>query len=191
MSINLPCRYRYRIGSSEDRFIAWGVNPPTAANRGRGRGSPAIGHSLATVRHDGRRPSVTPGTPSTPSSSPGGATDFCLRREPQVLAFDCLSPLRGLSIIGSIQTLGLTPQAMSISPLRGLPVSAFFQTIGIMPQGQCVPPRVQGCLSLGNTVESAESPQHRTRQSPAALVGYRALKEHREVGALAPSNSEG
>ena len=37
-----------------DRFLAWGVNPPAAANRGRSRGSPAVGHSLATVRHDGR-----------------------------------------------------------------------------------------------------------------------------------------
>jgi len=38
-----------------------GVNPPAAAKRGRGRGSPAVGHSLATARHDGRSPSVTPG----------------------------------------------------------------------------------------------------------------------------------
>ena len=58
-----------------DRFIAWGVNPPTAANRGRGREFPAIGHSLATVRHDGRRPSVTPGNQSTITASPEGATD--------------------------------------------------------------------------------------------------------------------
>ena len=58
-----------------DRFIAWGVNPPTAANRGRGREFPAIGHSLATVRHDGRRPSVTPGNQSTMTASPEGATD--------------------------------------------------------------------------------------------------------------------
>jgi tetratricopeptide (TPR) repeat protein len=41
--------------------LAWGVNPPAAASRGRGRGSPAFGHSLATVCHDGRRPSVAPG----------------------------------------------------------------------------------------------------------------------------------
>jgi len=43
-------------------MFSLGVNPPAAAICGRGRGSPAFGHSLATVCHDGRRPSVTPGT---------------------------------------------------------------------------------------------------------------------------------
>jgi len=53
------------------------VNPPAAANRGRGRGSPAIGHSLATVRHDGRRPSVTPGIAEKKyGQPPEGATDY-------------------------------------------------------------------------------------------------------------------
>ena len=33
-------------------------NPPAAAICGRGRGSPAIGHSLVKVRHDARRASV-------------------------------------------------------------------------------------------------------------------------------------
>jgi hypothetical protein len=40
----------------ESRWRA--LNPPAAAICGRGRGSPAIGHSLATVRHDARWASV-------------------------------------------------------------------------------------------------------------------------------------
>ena len=56
-------------------------NPPVAANRGRGRGSPAVGHSLATVRHDARRASVSqrlsrahhsPGKSGDPSTRPPG-----------------------------------------------------------------------------------------------------------------------
>ena len=45
-----------------DMYLARGVSPPAAAKRGRGRGSPAIDYSLATVCHDGRRPSVAPVT---------------------------------------------------------------------------------------------------------------------------------
>jgi len=61
------------------RYLAWGVNPPAAAKCGRGRGPPAIGHSLVTVRHDGRGPSVTPGAEiNLKLKPPEGATDLWL-----------------------------------------------------------------------------------------------------------------
>jgi hypothetical protein len=62
-----------------DRWIAWGVNPPAAAKCGRGRGSPAIGHSLVTVRHDGRRPSVAPGTGQSKNKKPRRGDRFSHR----------------------------------------------------------------------------------------------------------------
>ena len=34
-----------------------------------------MSHALATVRHDGRRPSVTPGVQNPLTASPGGATN--------------------------------------------------------------------------------------------------------------------
>ena len=53
-----------------------------------------------------------------------------LRREPQRLIAEYLSPLRGLSIFFTTVFLGLTPQAMDLSPLRGSFVG-FISAIGI------------------------------------------------------------
>ena len=55
-----------------------------------------MSHALATVRHDGRRPSVTPGSGHhNIQKPPKGGDRLRLRREPQPSSSDCLSPLRG------------------------------------------------------------------------------------------------
>ena len=87
-----------------------------------------MSHALATVRHDGRRPSVTPGLTVEKSKKPrsgdrqSSADGRGSRRDRN------LSPLQGWPE-GQLRVLGLTPQAMYLSPLRGLlrlPKSAEF-----------------------------------------------------------------
>ena len=57
-----------------------------------------MSHALATVRHDGRRPSVTPGTGYHNTwKPPKGGDRLRLRRQPQAPSSDYLSPLRGLT----------------------------------------------------------------------------------------------
>jgi len=79
-----------------------------------------MSHALATVRHDGRRPSVTPGSGQRKDEKPRsgdrqsvvtGCSSPCSRN---------LSPLQGSPELGA-SFLGLTPQAMYMSPLRGSP----------------------------------------------------------------------
>jgi len=56
-----------------------------------------MSRALATVRHDGRRPSVTPGcrVSHTTRKPPIGGDRLRLRHQPQLSFSDCLSPLRG------------------------------------------------------------------------------------------------
>ncbi len=56
-----------------------------------------MSHALATVRHDGRRPSVTPGYEVFSENQPWRGDRLRLQRELQPFTTDCLSPLRGLS----------------------------------------------------------------------------------------------
>ena len=56
-----------------------------------------MSHALATVRHDGRRPSVTPGTRRhNTQKPPNGGDRLRLWREPQPSSSDCLFPLPDL-----------------------------------------------------------------------------------------------
>jgi len=79
-----------------------------------------MSHALAAVRHDGRRPSVTPGYERFYGNKPWRGDRLRLQRELQPMITDCLSPLRGLSFFFNL-ILGLTPQAKCMSPLRGSP----------------------------------------------------------------------
>ena len=55
-----------------------------------------MSRALATVRHNGRRPSVAPGTRRHDTQKPPkGGDRLRLRREPQPSPTNCLSPLRG------------------------------------------------------------------------------------------------
>jgi hypothetical protein len=76
-----------------------------------------MSHALATVRHDGRRPSVTPGitcgnTREPRSGDRQSEDDGCGSRRSRNL-----SPFQGWGF-GNAHYLGLTPQANSLSRLR-------------------------------------------------------------------------
>ena len=54
-----PGQFLFERSSNKNWWAAWDSNPPPAAMCGRGRGSPAIDHSLVVVRHRARRARVT------------------------------------------------------------------------------------------------------------------------------------
>ena len=108
-------------GAPEARKIHSLVRQPAGGSEivAEARDRRPFGHSLATVCHDGRRPSVTPGFRAQIDVEPRrGDRLIMLRREPQRLALHFLSPLRGLLVFLAV-FLGLTPQAKYLPPLRG------------------------------------------------------------------------
>ena len=77
-----------------------------------------MSHALATVRHDGRRPSVTPGTPCRKkSTSREAATDNRKIMAAVHAAASICRPFRAPENCDA-HHLGLTPQAMNLSRLR-------------------------------------------------------------------------
>jgi hypothetical protein len=76
-----------------------------------------MSHALATVRHDGRRPSVTPGTRWEKTTSREAATDNRKMMAAAHAAAAICRPSRAPEF-GSAHDLGLAPQAINLSRLR-------------------------------------------------------------------------
>jgi len=77
-----------------------------------------MSHALVTVRHDGRRPSVTPGSGQRKNDKPRSGDRQSVVKGCSSRRSRNLSPLQGSPESGA-PFLGLTPQAMNLTPLRG------------------------------------------------------------------------